>query len=221
MDEMNCLSGVKLIKTDGGLALTDGKIEIKCDFSALSRRLKPNNLGGELVVRAAKIKNSAEGLTVIDATAGMGEDSFLLAAAGFRVILFERDGVISSLLSDGLERAKADHGISEIASRMELRAEDSIAALPSLVGVADVIFLDPMFPERTKSAEVKKKFQLIHGLEKPCADEEELFDAALSALPQKIIVKRPLKAPYLAGRKPGYSISGKAIRYDCYVLPKK
>lgn len=214
-------NNVNLIQKDNGLCLEGDGMEIRCDFSSLLKRIKPNNLGGELIVKAAKISGRQLPLTIIDATAGLGEDSFLLAAAGFNVILFERDEVIASLLADGLKRALNDELTFDAASRMTLRCEDSIKALPTLNGVADIVFLDPMFPERTKSAEVKKKFQLIHRLEKPCEDEKELLDAAYSANPERIIIKRPLKGPYLCDKKPSYSLSGKAIRYDCIALGRK
>ena len=84
-------------------------------------------------------------------------------------------------------------------------------------GYWDLIYLDPMFPERKKSALVKKKFQLLHYLERPAADEQELLQAALSARPKKIVIKRPLKGPDLGGQKPSYRIRGKAIRYDVIV----
>ena len=83
----------------------------------------------------------------------------------------------------------------------------------------DVILLDPMFPERQKSALVKKKLQIIQKLEIPCADEAELFLAAVNAKPKKLVIKRPPKGPYLADVKPDYSISGKAVRFDCIVSP--
>ena len=83
----------------------------------------------------------------------------------------------------------------------------------------DVILLDPMFPERQKSALVKKKLQMIQKLETPCEDERALFLAAVSAAPKKLIVKRPPKGPHLADAKPDYAITGKAVRYDCYVMP--
>ena len=102
---------------------------------------------------------------------------------------------------------------------MELHLGDSIEAMnraeDSIGGIPDLVLLDPMFPERQKSALVKKKFQLIHRLESPCMEEETLLNAAIAAGPRKILIKRPLKGPWLAGRKPGYSISGKAVRYDC------
>ena len=75
-----------------------------------------------------------------------------------------------------------------------------------------------MFPERTKSAAVKKKFQLIHILENPCENEEELLSAALNVRPRKVVIKRPVKGPFLANAKPSYSLKGKAVRYDCFVF---
>ena len=80
----------------------------------------------------------------------------------------------------------------------------------------DVIYLDPMFPGRQKSGLINKKLQLIQKLEPPCSKETALFDVAMAAQPSKIIVKRPLKSPYLDERVPSYSLKGKAIRYDCY-----
>ena len=101
---------------------------------------------------------------------------------------------------------------------MELRGEDSVLALPALGFSPDVVLLDPMFPERRKSAAVKKKLQLIQRLEQPCDDERGLMDAARTAGPRRIVVKRPAKGPWLAGEKPSYTVAGKAIRYDCYAL---
>ena len=95
---------------------------------------------------------------------------------------------------------------------------DSIEYMASLDSAPDVVLLDPMFPERQKSALIKKKFQLIHRLEKPCEDEEALLNAAVNLRPHKIVIKRPAKGAYLAGRKPDYSLDGKAIRYDCFVF---
>ena len=82
----------------------------------------------------------------------------------------------------------------------------------------DVVLLDPMFPAREKSALIKKKFQLLQKLEKPCSDETSLLEAAFAANPHKIVIKRPIKGPFLADRKPDYSIKGKSVRYDCFVI---
>lgn len=212
-------AGLKLIRDDNGcLTLTDGNLSICADLSENLRRLRQDNLSRELLVRTARIKHSSDTLTAIDATAGFGEDSLLLAAAGFRVKLYEYDPVICALLSDALIRAACVPQLKDIVGRMKLINADSITSMRSLAETPDVILLDPMFPAREKSALIKKKFQLLQRLEQPCADEEALLDAAVDAHPHKIVIKRPLKGPFLAGRKPDYSIKGKAIRYDCIVL---
>lgn len=210
---------LQLVESPKGLALAIGGMELRTDFTHLLARANPGKVHQELLVKAAKIKNvPIEDLLVVDATAGLGEDAFLLAAAGFSVVMFERDETIAALLEDGLGRAASDERLSSIVARMTLHEEDSIAALAGGTYHPDVILLDPMFPARTKSASVKKKFQLIHELEAPCADEQELLDAAISAHPRKIVIKRPAKGPWLAQRKPSYSLAGKAVRYDCLVL---
>lgn len=198
-------------------------MELRADFTRMLPRLKPGKLQQELLVKAAKIKGAGtweQAPLAVDATAGLGEDALLLAAAGFDVILFEYDPVIGALLEDGLARAAADPALASLASRMELRLQSSIDALPQLDRQPDVVLLDPMFPARTKSASVKKKFQLLHHLEQPCANEEALMEAAIAAQPRKLVVKRPPKGPHLAGKKPAYSIAGKAVRYDCLVFAR-
>ena len=83
----------------------------------------------------------------------------------------------------------------------------------------DVVLLDPMFPARQKSSLVKKKLQMIQKLEIPCDDETALLLAAMKTCPKKLIIKRPPKGPYLAGLKPDHSLTGKAVRFDCFVNP--
>ncbi len=201
-----------------GLTLEGDGQTMRCDLENMVRRLRRSNLSAELLVRAAKIKNADMPLTVIDATAGLGEDSLLLAAAGFKVKLYERNPVIAALLSDALGRAKDSADLKNIVCNMELFGCDSIEALGEIDYRPDVIYLDPMFPEKTKNSLSKKKFQLLHHLEAPCSDEDDLLGAALAAHPRKIVIKRPLKGGYLAGKKPDYSLTGKTIRYDCIVF---
>lgn len=204
---------------ENGLALVGGGLVLRGDFTRMLPRLRIGNLQRELLVRAAKVKKSEGMPTAVDATAGLGEDALLLAAAGFSVRLYEYDPVIAALLKDTLRRALEISELKPIVGRMEVREENSLTALPQVTDSPDVILLDPMFPERQKSALIKKKFQLLQQLEQPCAEEDALVHAALAAHPRKIVIKRPLKGPNLAGIKPSHSLRGKAIRYDCIVIP--
>lgn len=200
-----------------GLTLKHAGLSVRGDFSRMLPRLKPQAISRELLVRAARVKGVASPVA-IDATAGLGEDSLLLAAAGFTVKMYERNPYIAALLADALERARKDAALAKIASRMELAQADSAKALPTLGMPCDVVLLDPMFPAKQHSAASKKKLQLLQSLEQPCQDEAALLNAALAAHPRKVVVKRPLKGPALAGRKPSYAICGTTIRYDCYAL---
>ena len=206
-----------LVQTPQGLALRGGGLELRGDFSEMLPRLRQDRLAHEMLVKAAHIKGASERLRAVDATAGLGEDSLLLAAAGFEVTLFERDETIAALLADALARASEHLQLAPIVGRMHLRQDDSIEALPRLDFTPDVVLLDPMFPARRKSAAIKKKLQLLQQLESPCEDEEALMQAALAAGPRKVVVKRPAKGPHLAGVKPAYSVEGKAVRYDVIV----
>lgn len=211
--------GLELRRGPAGLTLLGDGMELTADLSRMLPRLRPDRLGRELLVRAARVRG-VERPRAVDATAGLGEDSLLLAASGFSVTMFEKDPVIAALLRDALERAAGDPALAAVVARMELVEADSVAALRSWPEPPDVVFLDPMFPERTKSAAVKKKFQLLHHLEQPCEEEEALVAAALAAQPRKVVIKRPAKGALLAGMKPSYSVAGKAVRYDVLVPPR-
>lgn len=197
-----------------GVSLSGFGLSYQGDFENMLHRVTNGRLQHEMLAKA--VKTDQENLKAIDATAGMGEDSLLLAACGYQVTLYEQNPVIAILLKDALRRAKKNTVLKDIVSRMQLVEGDSIEHLNKRLDPVDVIYLDPMFPGRQKSGLINKKLQLIQKLEPPCSEETALFDAAMAAQPSKIIVKRPLKSPYLDERIPSYSLKGKAIRYDCY-----
>ena len=204
---------------DSGLSLICDGMTLRGDFSKMYQRVKPQVIGSELLVRTAKIKDTDRPLTAIDATAGLGEDSLLLAAAGFYVRMYEQNPVIYELLCDAKRRAENDSALVNIVSRMNVICADSIDEMKNISFTPDVVLLDPMFPERQKSALVKNKLQVIQKLEMPCINEADMLISAVNTKPQKLIVKRPPKGPYLANVKPDYSITGKAVRFDCIVKP--
>ena len=208
-----------LVRDEDGLSLVGDGMSFRGDFSRMLPRLRPDRLSHELLVRAARVKG-VSAPSAVDATAGLGEDSLLLAAAGFSVTLCERDPTICALLEDAMARAAEDPRLAPVVARMALVAGDSLEVLASLPAPPDVVYLDPMFPERRKSAAVKKKFQLLHRLEPPCEEQEELLAAALAARPRKVVIKRPAKGPELAGMRPSYAVAGKAVRYDVIVPPR-
>ena len=197
-------------------ALT-GELRVDFDRPAASRRQQSPHR--ELVVQAARLRRAGESPLVVDATAGLGRDGFLLAAAGFRVVLCERNPVVAALLRDGLARAALLPRTAAIAARIRLIAADFADGLEQLSERPAVIYLDPMFPPRSKSAKVKQELQLLQLLEGTGGGESDaarLLQTALAAGPRKVVVKRPLKGPALAGPAPSHVLRGKAVRFDVY-----
>lgn len=200
-------------------------VGIVVDFLAGSmahRRRQP--VGGEMVVKAVWGRGK-EPITVLDATAGLGRDGFLLASSGATVVSCERHPAIALLLADGYWRARQatipdpeGEGMPALAalqSRWTLRHGDAITLMRQLT--PDVIYLDPMFPEREKSALVKKEMRAFRELVGEDLDAQALFDAACQCARKRVVVKRPSSGVSL-GRKPSHVLEGKSNRFDVYTV---
>lgn len=172
------------------------------------------NVRNEMVVKAVLGRDKQHLPSVIDATAGMGRDSFLLAVLGCRVTMVERSPVVFALLSDGLARYQ-QAGDAQIADRLSLCHADFVSQWDSLMP-AEVVYLDPMFPKREKSALVKKEMRFFKAVVGADADSDQLLLAAKKCAQKKVVVKRPSKAECLAGAKPTYSLTGRSSRFDIY-----
>jgi 16S rRNA (guanine1516-N2)-methyltransferase len=156
----------------------------------------------------------AEGL-VVDATAGLGGDAFLLAVAGFCVLAIERHPIVFAALAEGLRLAEADPKLSRwLGGRLRVVQGEARDILPGLVDVA-AIHLDPMFPAKRKAALPPKDMQQLRSLVGEDLDSAELLAMACSVAP-RVAVKRPRHAPALGG-EPDAVIRGKLARYDVYL----
>ena len=173
---------------------------------------------GQPLAKAIGLKKAANP-TVIDATAGFGRDAFVLANLGCNITLIERNPLIASLLDDALQRASNNVNIAEVITRMSLISQDATAYLKSLqrTHCPDVIYMDPMYPSREKSALVKKDMRLLHQLAGPDTDSEQLLNTARKMALKRVVVKRPKSAPFVGNQKPTTSIESKNTRYDVYI----
>ena len=171
---------------------------------------------GQAIAKAVGLKNGNVP-SVIDATAGLGRDAFVLASLGCKVTLIERQAVVAALLEDGLNRAYQDPDIGGwMKQRMVLHHGASQTSLTSLGLTADVVYLDPMYPHREKSAQVKKEMRLFQTLVGSDDDADELLSPALQIAQKRVVVKRPDYAEYLNNQPPSASIKMKKNRYDLY-----
>ena len=186
------------------------------------RRLFNISSKKELAAKALGISKKELNKNILDANAGLGHDSFVFAALGAKVTAFERSPLVYCLLNDALIRARQDHELSEVASRIQLNCKDSIKQLGSREQASfQAIYLDPMFPEKKTQALAKKEMQVFQSLLGSDDDAEELLDAALvhlnkSSLCTRVVLKRPKSAPVLRSERLGLQQIGKAMRFDCY-----
>ena len=177
--------------------------------------------GAELIAKAVRGR-SKEPLRVLDATAGLGRDSFVLAGRGFTVHMLERSPIVAALLADGLGRARqcGDTQLEEIVRRMTVTSIDAASYLSALSDTQfpDVIYLDPMFPPSDKSALVKKEMRLFQQLfHTEAEDQTGLLTLARRRARLRVVVKRPRKAEPLARQASDYALEGKSVRFDVYV----
>lgn len=153
-------------------------------------------------------------LHVLDVTAGLGQDAFVLACLGCKVHMLERSPIIGALLEDGLKRAKTDLEFKDIV--LTLTITDAIEYLKITKTQYDVIYLDPMFPARTKSALVKKEMRILREIVGEDLDAKELLKLALTKA-KRVVVKRPRLAPIIPGPEPTLKFTGKSSRFDVYL----
>jgi len=172
---------------------------------------------GQLVAKAVGL-NQGVVPDVLDASAGLGRDAFVLASLGCKLTLLERSPVIAELLACALEEARGTE-IDDIVARMHLINADSSQWLASQAEpVADVIYLDPMYPHREKSSLVKKEMRLFQVLVGEDLDDALLLAAALKKARYRVVVKRPRKGVAIEGLAPSYQLMGKSCRYDIYSI---
>ncbi|WP_252274360.1 class I SAM-dependent methyltransferase [Pseudomonas subflava] len=194
---------------------------VRVDFveGAVAHRRVYGGGSGQMIAKAVGIQPGVRP-SVLDATAGLGRDAFVLASLGCDMTLSERQPIIAALLEDGLARAARDAEVAVIAAQMRLLRGNAIELMRDWQGEPpQVIYLDPMFPHRDKSALVKKEMRLFRPLVGDDLDAPALLEAALALASHRVVVKRPRKAPIVEGAKPSYALEGKSSRYDIY--PKK
>ncbi len=198
---------------------------VYCDFNTPTinyRRLKG---GGrkQAIARAVGISRDFRP-HIVDLTAGLAEDAFILASLGCHVTLLERNSVVHALLRDGIRRAglcgQDKNEVSVVVSRMALFLSESIEYLRCPQYSPDIIYLDPMYPQRGNSAKVSKKMQAFQEIVGEDADADGLLLPALDKAKYRVVVKRPIRANHLNNIAPSHSIKGKSTRFDVYMLHK-
>ncbi len=197
---------------DGVLFVCDNnKQKVYVDFlhGRIAHRAS-GHTSGEHLIKACRLKNKTD-VKILDATCGMGRDSFLLFQSGFQVMATEQNPLIHALLADGLQRYQAQ------AQTMPFQLFNEQAEKIMKTHSFDVIYLDPMFPEKTKSAKAKKEMQLFQVIHQNSEDNAAmLLKKALQSDTKRVVIKRPLRAEMLLSLNPTFQIMGKTCRFDAF-----
>lgn len=192
--------------------------DITVDFTVGRLRYRLEHLQGrnELIAKAIGWKKGNT-FHIFDTTAGLGKEAFLMAALGCHVTLFERHPIIRRLLQDGLCRGAAEPTIAPIIARMHLISNCALTYLKNeTFDAPEVIYCDPMFEPRTKSAAVKKEMQLLQKVVGQDLDAAELVAQAFAIAKKRVVVKRAHYAPPLK-ENPDFSFTGRSHRFDIYL----
>ena len=218
------------ISDENGVSLSsshiDPKARLRISFSsgALHHRRQFGGGKSQLIAKAVGIKSGITP-TILDATAGLGGDAFIFASLGSKVTALEKSSVLAYMLEEAEARAMAkadadDKSLIEILQRLNFVGCDALDFfLAQDSHVAEVVYLDPMFPERKKSAAVKKEMQILQALlAQHNQSESDLLEQALVYASHRVVVKRPRHAPPIVGPSPKYALEGKSTRFDIYPL---
>ena len=219
---------LQLIFHDDLVELFDRQLNtsISIDFlkGSLAHRQQFGGGRGQAIAKAIGMK---PGITpsVLDTTAGMAGDAFVLATLGCSITLLERSPIIFALIEDAVQRASLNESFTEILEQgfiiVNREASDYIAEQIEDGGTApDVIYIDPMYPQKKKSALVKKDMQILQRLHGADDNASELLDSALAYARKRVVVKRPIQAETISEKKPNTCIKSKKTRYDIYTIEK-
>ena len=194
---------------------------VYADFAAgrVAHRRRFGGGRGQPLGRAIGLKQGRNPY-VLDATAGLGRDAFVFATLGCRVTMVERSPVVAALLQDALARALEDDQVAPVVQRMNLVCTDAVSYLDYLgleQSCPDVIYLDPMYPHRGKTAQAKKEMRLFRRLVGDDDDSLTLLLAARDKARYRVVVKRPARARALGDQAPSMCIRSPNTRYDVYI----
>lgn len=211
---------LSVTETHVELVLTEkkspGAVYVDFVHGALGYRRQQGGGKNQLIAKAVGVK-SKEKLTILDLTAGLGRDGLVLATLGCKVTLCERSPIIHALLDDGIRRAQQETWFEKL--YLQLVHDDALHYLSQLTPdhYPDVIYVDPMFPEKNKSALVKKEMRVLREVVGDDVDSDKLLPAALLIAKKRVVVKRAKLAPTLTDQKPDVVYWGKSSRFDVYL----
>lgn len=219
---------LQLVIHDDLIELYDRELNtsISIDFlkGTLAHRQQFGGGRGQAIAKAVGMKSGVTP-SILDTTAGLAGDAFVLATLGCCITLIERSPIIFALIEDAVERASLSDSFQPILQQgfkiINRDANEYIQEqITSNATPPDVIYIDPMYPHKKKSALVKKDMQILQRLHGEDDNAAELLKNALLYAKKRVVVKRPAQAEAISEKKPNTCIKSKKTRYDIYTIEK-
>ncbi len=207
-------AGLGLVPVTGPKDLTHGH-PVRIDWSGIDVTSGPGRAWDQPILKAVGLKSRSQGLCIVDGTAGLGEDAFVMASFGAKVVMLERGAVMAAMLEDHLARLNG----TGIGGRMSVVHADAGTWLNEeniRQAGADVVYLDFMFPSGRKTAE-RKPMKVLRMLAGGDDDAGLVLEKAIASGVKRVVVKRPAKAAWVGGKEPSHAIVGKSLRFDVYM----
>lgn len=188
-------------------------IKTSLNWQSLQKRIVSAGKNNELILKAGKINKE---MSVIDGTAGFGQDSLILASTGANVLMIEQNPMLFLMLVFEQQKMSKNPNWQKLMARITIMFGDSSEIIKQNPK-HDLIYLDPMFPNDSYKGAVNKNMQVLHHFINPpsFADEMVLFETAMANC-DKLMIKRPLSAPNFANKSPNQSFNNDVIRFDIY-----
>ncbi len=212
-----------ILKFDDVVSLSlENDIKIKplfLDFTDKKLLFRLNNISKakEAIIRAVSL-NKVPNIFIFDATAGLARDSFIMQAVFNNVLMFERNIAVFCLIKDALNRALESNLKEHF--KFDLPKLHPLGSIKDYKGEIrpDVIYYDPMFPHREKTAKVKKEMQIFQSLIGHDEDIEDMLFYAIKLAKHKVVLKRPKTAKEIEIKDALLinQVDAGICRFDCY-----
>lgn len=182
------------------------------------QRYKHGGGRSQLIARAVGIKSGFRP-SVLDVTAGLGSDAYVLASLGCKVTMLERSPILVALLEDGLKRLFANSSFAKSLkiNLLNIDAREYLSMMNANKQF-DVIYLDPMYPLQRKTALGKKELRILREIVGDDKDAPELLTLALAKAAKRVVVKRAYLADLIPGPEPDVVYRGQSSRFDVYIV---
>lgn len=204
-------NNLELDQDESGYVLRDSEgrnLQINFDKNKADYFRRNLSIKNDLLSKALGISKGNR--RVLELSSGLGIDSVHISSLGAELTSIERNPIIYFLLIEAQKKSARQE-----VKRIQFLYQDALEYLKSLKPNSfDVVYFDPMYPQKKKSALPKQEMLVFRGLVGDDLDAQKVLLAALEKF-KRVVIKRPVIAGPLLSPVT-HSFEGKSVRFDIY-----